>query len=92
MREVELGLFDCKPILWVDDEIFNKEWENKDLMEDATKLSQNIRFICKPSTTLAIKFLDSIFGKQLVENKQLRIISDMRRKKVNSGALFMNIL
>lgn len=29
MREIEVGLNNCNPILWVDDNILNPEWENK---------------------------------------------------------------
>ena len=29
MREIEVGLNNCKPVLWVDDNILNHQWENK---------------------------------------------------------------
>jgi hypothetical protein len=35
MREVEVGLNNCKPVLWVDDNILNPKWENKRVMEEA---------------------------------------------------------
>jgi hypothetical protein len=90
LREVEVGLFDCKPILWVDDEIFNPSWENKALMQLASKkIDENIRFICKPSTELATSFLNSIFGLRLKNNPNFRIISDMNRDKTDAGAILM---
>ncbi len=35
MREIEVGLNNCKPILWVDDKILTSNWENKEIMEKA---------------------------------------------------------
>jgi hypothetical protein len=35
MREVEVGLNKCKPILWVDDKNLESDWENKSIMENA---------------------------------------------------------
>jgi len=35
MREIEVGLNNCKPVLWVDDNILNPNWENKLIMEQA---------------------------------------------------------
>ncbi len=35
MREIEVGLNNCKTILWVDDNILNHDWENKPIMENA---------------------------------------------------------
>jgi len=90
MREVEVGLFDARPILWVDDNIFNKDWENKTLMEDAQKIIDlNVRFICKPTTELAMAYLASLFGQRAKNNPNFRIMSDMTRKSKDSGAKFM---
>ena len=63
MREIEVGLNKCKPILWVDDRNLTDTWENKQIMENAQrKINQNIRFILKINTDLAISFLKSCFG------------------------------
>jgi hypothetical protein len=35
MREIEVGLNNCNPVLWVDDNILNSNWENKPIMENA---------------------------------------------------------
>lgn len=35
LREIEVGLNNCNPILWVDDNIYDPDWENKKLMEVA---------------------------------------------------------
>lgn len=35
MREIEVGLNNCKPVLWVDDNILTDWWENKEIMERA---------------------------------------------------------
>jgi hypothetical protein len=37
MREIEVGLNKCKPILWVDDKNLTETWENKQMMENAQK-------------------------------------------------------
>ena len=39
-----------KNILWVDDKIFNKEWENKGIMERAALKDPLINIIPKVST------------------------------------------
>ena len=63
MREIEVGLNNCKPVLWVDDNILNPNWENKLIMEQAQMdAAKNIRFITKTNTNLAIAFLKSCFG------------------------------
>jgi hypothetical protein len=63
MREIEVGLNNCKTILWVDDNILNPDWENKHIMEQAQMdTMKNIRFIIKTNTNLAIAFLKSCFG------------------------------
>ncbi|MFM7857256.1 MAG: hypothetical protein ACKO96_36385, partial [Flammeovirgaceae bacterium] len=35
MREIEVGLNNCNPVLWVDDNILNSNWENKSIMENS---------------------------------------------------------
>ena len=48
LREIEVGLNNCKTILWVDDNIFDPNWENKIIMEVAQMDPiKNIRFIMK---------------------------------------------
>jgi hypothetical protein len=66
MRQVELGL--CKwSVLWVDDQIFDDNWENKQHMEYAAvqTLDMNVHFIPKSSTDSALSFLRSAFGQRL---------------------------
>ena len=87
MREVEVGLIKCKPILWVDDKNLNSDWENKSIMENAQKnIDQNIRFILKTNTDLAVSFLKSCFGKRIQKNQNFRIISDMHRENENDSS------
>ena len=35
MREIELGLNNSKSILWINDKIYDEDWENKKIMEYA---------------------------------------------------------
>ena len=49
MREVFIGQ-SRKNILWVDDNIFNKDWENKEIMEKIVKQDPLINIIPKVST------------------------------------------
>ena len=51
MREIEVGINNCKHVLWIDDQNQNKDWENKKIMEQAlNKKNLNIRFILKTNT------------------------------------------
>ena len=47
--------------------------------------SQNVRFIVKTNTDLAIAFLKSCFGKRLKNKSNFRIISDMTRYNENDS-------
>jgi len=91
MRQVELGL-SSRSILWVDDKIFNENWENKSHMEyaSAKALNSNVHFIPKSSTDTAMSFLRSPFGQRLKNERSFRIVSDMTRKNEdpshNAGA------
>jgi hypothetical protein len=81
MRQVELGL--CKwSVLWVDDKIFNEDWENKRHMEYAAvkALDMNVHFIPKSTTESALSFLRSAFGQRLKNRETFRIVTDMNRE------------
>ncbi|CAF1480142.1 unnamed protein product, partial [Adineta steineri] len=80
MRQVELGL-SAWSVLWVDDNIFNPEWENKEHMEYAAakELNKNVHFIPKSSTENALSFLRSPFGQILKNRNTFRIVTDMHR-------------
>ncbi|CAF1090487.1 unnamed protein product [Didymodactylos carnosus] len=80
MRQVELGL--CKwSVLWVDDRIFVKDWQNKSHMENASAkaLNLNVHFIPKSCTESALSFLRSPFGQRLKNQTTFRIVTDMYR-------------
>ena len=49
MRELFMGQSN-KNVLWVDDKIFNKKWENKAIMERALRTDALINIIPKVST------------------------------------------
>eukprot|EP00667_Euglena_gracilis_P030895 EG_transcript_43608 len=80
-RELELGLTHGKPLLWVDDMIHKDTFEMKQHMEDAQlACQQEVKFVLKPSTHLALAFLASPFGQFHLNNPtNLRIITDMSR-------------
>ncbi|CAF0829696.1 unnamed protein product [Adineta steineri] len=91
MRQVELGF--CKwSVLWVDDRIFDEQWENKKHMEYAAvrALDVNVHFIPKSSTNNALSFLRSPFGQRLKNKDTFRIVTDMNRENEspthNAGA------
>ena len=71
--------------MWVDDKIFDKDYENKKLMELSIiqGRKRKIRFILKDSTELAMSYLRSALGKLYlkINRTQFRIISDMNRGK-----------
>ncbi|CAF3206314.1 unnamed protein product [Rotaria socialis] len=80
MEQVELGL--CKySVLWVDDNIFDENWENKRHMEKASTagIEVNVHFIPKSTTKSALAFLKSPFGERLKHNETFRIITGMNR-------------
>ena len=87
LREVELGLTTKGlPLLWVDDNILGKEFEMKAMMEEAmVKAGREIKYILKPSTHLALAFLESWFGLQVRKNGHFRVISDMGRPREPEG-------
>ncbi len=91
MRQVELGL--CQwSVMWVDDNIFDEDWENKKHMEYAAvkALDMNVHFIPKSNTDTALSFLRSPFGQRLKNRETFRIVTDMNRKNErhvhNAGA------
>ncbi|CAF1360420.1 unnamed protein product, partial [Rotaria sordida] len=80
LRQIELGL--CQNvILWVDDNIFDADWENKRHMEKASTLGTrvNVHFIPKSNTQSALAFLRSEFGERLKDSNTFRIVTDMKR-------------
>lgn len=80
MRQVELGLSKWS-VLWVDDNIYDQNWENKRHMENAAAkaLNLNVHFIPKSSTDSALSFLRSPFGQRLKNKDTFRIVTDMTR-------------
>ncbi|CAF5034417.1 unnamed protein product [Rotaria sp. Silwood1] len=88
MRQVELDLSKWS-VLWVDNNIFDENWENKQHMETAAAkaLNLNVHFIPKSTTNSALSFLRSSFGQRLKNQDTFRIVTDMTRyimKKLNS--------
>ena len=67
--------------MWVDDHIFDEQWENKRHMEKASTLGVhvNVHFIPKSNTGSAIEFLRSEFGQRLKGSGCFRIVTDMKR-------------
>ena len=83
MRQIDLGV-STKNVLWVDDEIFNPDWENKTIMELANQMDPKIKFIPKASTECAVSYLKSYWGQEKKKNNmecQFRIITDMKRPR-----------
>ena len=68
--------------MWVDDHIFDEQWENKAHMEKASTLGihMNVHFIPKSSTTSALEFLRSEFGQRMKRNEYFRLVTDMNRE------------
>jgi len=66
-------------ILWIDDQIFNPNWENKDHMESAAAqaLNLNVHSISKSSIESAISFLRSPFGQRLKNKYSFGIVTYM---------------
>lgn len=87
LREVELGLSTKGlPLLWVDDKILGEEFEMKGMMQEAmVKAGREIKYILKPSTHLALAFLESWFGQQVRKNCNFRVMSDMGRPEETEG-------
>ena len=97
MRQVELGLSKWS-VLWVDDSIYDLNWQNKGHMETAAAkaLNRNVHFIPKSSTDTALSFLRSPFGQRLKNKDTFRIVTDMTRYNEkpshNAGARFIKKL
>ena len=95
MRQIEIGLYPNN-IIWVDDNIFNNNWENKFLMELAYYNSKMLKIIPKISTETAISFISSF--KNIIKNGgcKYKIISDMTRYNEdpasNAGARLVKAL
>ena len=95
MRQIEIGLYPNN-IIWVDDNILNKDWENKKLMEMAYYNSKVLKIIPKVSTETALAFITSF--KNIINNGgcKYKIISDMTRNNEspsqNAGARFVKSL
>ena len=83
MRQIEIGLY-INNIIWVDDNILNKNWENKHLMEVAYYNSKILKIIPKISTETALAFIRSF--KSIIKSKELnyKIMSDMTRNNESS--------
>lgn len=77
MREIFLGQSNFN-LLWVDDFIFDKDWQNKQIMEAALYREPFLNIIPKVSTQCAMAFLRSELGKNR-SKKDFRIITDMNR-------------
>ncbi|CAF1448170.1 unnamed protein product [Adineta ricciae] len=88
LRQVELGFCE-RSILWVDDHIFDSEWENKSHMERAStrSLNLNVHFIPKSSSENALSFLRSSYGRRLKNRSKFRIVTDMRRDNESNPEL-----
>ena len=95
MRQIEIGLYPNN-IIWVDDNILNKDWENKRLMEMAYYNSRVLKIIPKISTETAMAFINSF--KNIINNEgcKYKIMSDMTRNNEypsqNAGARFVKEL
>ena len=95
MRQIEIGLY-VDNIIWVDDNIFNSDWANKELMEIAYYNSKILKIIPKISTETALAFIKSF--KSFVDSggTKYKIISDMTRNNEspseNAGARFVKYL
>ena len=95
MREIEIGLYPNN-IIWVDDNILNKNWENKELMEIAYYNSKILKIIPKISTETALAFITSF--KKIINGGECKykIMSDMTRNNEspsgNAGARFVKAL
>lgn len=61
MREIFIGQSN-RNVLWVDDNIFDKQWENKLIMEKAIVNDPLLNIIPKVSTECALAFLQSPIG------------------------------
>ena len=87
LRQIDVGM-NQNVILWVDDQILKKDWENKMLMEKFSSeegFEKNLHIIPKVSTNAAISFLESSIGKYFKQNMNFQVISDMTRPDEENG-------
>ena len=85
MRQIEIGLY-INNIIWIDDKIFNSNWENKNLMEMAYSIKRNLKIIPKISTDCALAFMKS-FKPFLTKGPiKYKIISDMNKTNEEESA------
>ena len=95
MRQIEIGLY-INNIVWVDDNILNKNWENKGLMELAYAKNKKLKIIPKITTQTAMAFIKSF--KTFIKSGQVKykIMSDMTRYNEkpsdNAGARLVKYL
>jgi hypothetical protein len=82
MRQIEIGLY-VKNIVWVDDNILNSNWENKQLMEMAYYRDKTLKIIPKISTDIAMAFIKSFKPFIKSGTVKYKIMSDMNRKNEN---------
>ena len=95
MRQIEIGLY-LNNIIWVDDNILNSDWENKNLMEIAYYNSKILKIIPKISTETALAFIKSFKKFLKTKTTKYKIISDMTRYNEspsnNAGARLVKYL
>ena len=85
MRQIEIGIY-INNIIWIDDKIFNSNWENKNLMEMAYSIKRNLKIIPKISTDCALAFMKS-FKPFLTKGPiKYKIISDMNKTNEEESA------
>ena len=85
MRQIEIGLY-INNIIWIDDKIFNSNWENKNLMEMAYSIKSNLKIIPKISTDCALAFMKSFKPFLTKRPIKYKIISDMNKTNEEESA------
>ena len=78
MRQIEIGLY-VNNMIWVDDNIFNQNWENKALMEKAYSIKKDLKIIPKISTECALGFINSFKPFMRDGIIKYKVMSDMNR-------------
>ena len=95
MRQIEIGLYPNN-IIWVDDNILNPDWENKNLMEVAYYNSKILKIIPKITTETALAFIKSFRSFIKSRTTKYKIMSDMTRnnekESKNAGARLVKYL
>ena len=95
MRQIEIGLYPNN-IIWVDDNILNPDWENKNLMEVAYYNSKILKIIPKITTETALAFIKSFRSFINSRTTKYKIMSDMTRnnekESKNAGARLVKYL